>query len=74
MAYSYDLKTGLPAAVRPVLRLHIFDILYIFNILTYNLGGVQIRHVFLHIKHISHIERGGVQICHIGHIGDILHI
>ena len=49
MAYSYDLKTGLPAAVRPVLRLHIFDILYIFNILTYNLGGVQIRHIFLHI-------------------------
>ena len=39
MAYSYDLKTGLPAAVRPVLRLHIFDIFDIFNILTYNLGG-----------------------------------
>ena len=50
MAYGYDLKTGLPAAVRPVLRLHIFDIFDIFNILTYNLGaGVQIRHIFLHI-------------------------
>jgi len=39
MAYGYDLKTGLPAAVRPVLRLHIFDIFDILNILTYNLGG-----------------------------------
>jgi len=36
--------------------LHIFDIFDILNILTYNLGEVQIRHIFLHI---SHIERGG---------------
>ena len=73
MAYSYDLKTGLPAAVRPVLRLHIFDILNILNILTYNLGGFRFV-IFFCIFSISVILKGGVQICHIIHIGHILHI
>ena len=59
MAYSYDLKTGLPAAVRPVLRLHIFDIFDIFNILTYNLGGGFRFVIFFCIFSISVILKGG---------------
>ena len=64
MAYGYDLATGLPPGGRPVAKLHIFDILDILNILTYNLGGGSDSSYFL----------GGVQICHIEHIGHIHHI
>ena len=58
MAYCYDLKTGLPAAVRPVLRLHIFDIFDIFDNLTYNLEGIRFV-IFFCIFSISVILKGG---------------
>ena len=51
-SYCNNLRTGLPAAVRPVLRLHIFNI---FNILHIKWGGVHIGHIFFHILHIRHI-------------------
>lgn len=60
MAYGCDLKTGLPAAVRPVLRLHIFDIFDIFNILTYNLGGCSdSTFFFVYLTYQSYRKGGG---------------
>ena len=61
MAYGYDLKTGLPPGGRPVLRLHIFDIFDIFNILTYNLGGCSdSTYFFVYLTYQSY-RKGGVE-------------
>ncbi len=49
-AYCNILRSGLPIAGRPDLRLHIYVFIYIFNDLAYKIGGVCILVILVILK------------------------